>query len=150
MIRKRFRLLFRGGAVLLVGYFIVSVVCSQIIPERNLIVNVTGEHGATISARVTVDGKVMDVSKQLPARFEYDAKSVLVEAVLSPSEPPGDISANLFVEGVETGTVIAPAGLGVRMGYKGPGLLGQGKSWTLASGFKASELEHQYPESSIK
>lgn len=133
MKRKLVRRVAAGVIVLAV----VSVVFSQIVPERTIAVDVIGKSGATITARVTVDGATTTLEKSLPARFEYQAKTVLLEIVGPQSTADDYIEATLRVNDVEQGMCRS---LAVRIGYQGPGLLGLGSKKSWCSGMTPTEL----------
>ena len=116
---------------------VASVVCSQTVPDRTIVIDVIGSSGAAITARVTVDGATTTIEKRLPARFEYKAKTLLLE-IDGPQSTPNDyIEATLRVNDVQQGMC---RDLAVRMGYQGPGLLGLGSKKLWCSGMTASEL----------
>ena len=102
---------------------VVSVVLPQIVPKRMIAVDVIGKSGAAITARVTVDGTTMTIEKNLPAHFEYHAKTVLLEIAGPQSTIDDYIEARLRVNDVEQGMCRA---LAVRIGYQGPGCWGLG------------------------
>ena len=128
---------FRSVAAIVLLLVVVLVVLPQIVPERTITVDVFGKSGATITARVTVDGATTTIEKSLPARFEYQAKTVLLEIVGPQSAPDDYIEATLRVNDVEQGMC---RDLAVRVGYKGPGLLGLGNKKSWCSGITPTEL----------
>ena len=114
----------------------VSFVLSQIVPDRAIAIDVNGKSGATITARVTVDGSTTTVEKHLPANFEYRAKKVLLEIVGPHSTPDDYIEATLQVNDVEEGVC---RDLAIRIGYEGPGLFGLGSRKVWCSGMVPTE-----------
>lgn len=123
-----------AGVVLLA---VVLGILSQIVPDRAILVEVNGSSGAMVTARVTVDGTTTTLQRRLPVRFEYQAKTVLLEIVGPQSTPDDYIEATLRVNDVEQGMCRA---LAVRIGYKGPGLFGLGSKTMWCSGMTPAEL----------
>ena len=92
---------FRNVAAIVLLLVSVSVVLPRIVPDRTIAVDVIGTSGAAITARVTVDGATTTIKKRLPARFEYRAKTVLLEIAGPQSTPDDYIEATLRVDDAE-------------------------------------------------
>ena len=126
----------RRGVAGIVLLIFVSFALSQIVPDRAIAIDVNGKSGATITARLIVDGTTTTVEKNLAAHFEYLAKSVLLEIVGPHSTPDDYIEATLQVNDVEEGVC---RDLAIRIGYEGPGLFGLGSRKVWCSGMVPTE-----------
>lgn len=140
MERNSLRWLVRGVGLILIGWCVTSLVCTQIVPSRSMVVEFSGDPANSIVATVTVDGHATVVTKPLPAQFQYQAKQLFIVARLLDTQSQDQISAKIAVDGNEMSSVTAPSGGGVYIGFKGSGLLGQGKRQVWSSGIAATQL----------